>query len=196
MQEIIFVTSNKGKVKSLRNRLPKGKYKIVQKDVELIEPQGENSEEVSIAKALEAYKKFKKPLVVQDSSFHVNHLKGFPGVYIKYMQESIGVDGLLKLMEGVEDRSCYFSLSLTYIENSRRFKVFNKKSSMGKLALEVDRTDSKKAWGEIWRVYIPHWADKPLSSMTEEEIDSREQDKEDDSEFGQFAKWLMEGKGW
>jgi hypothetical protein len=67
---------------------------------------------------------------------------------------------------------------------------------MGKLALEVDRTDSKKAWGEIWRVYIPHWADKPLSSMTEEEIDSREQDKEDDSEFGQFAKWLMEGKGW
>lgn len=196
MKEIIFVTSNKGKVMSLRNRLPKEQYKIVQKDIELIEPQGESSEEVSVAKALYAYNKLKKPLVVQDSSFHVNYLNGFPGVYIKYIQDSIGVEGLLKLMEGVKDRSCYFSLSLTYIENSKKFKVFNKRSSMGRLALEVDHTESKKAWGEIWRVYIPHWADKPLSAMKEEEIDSREQNKEDDSEFGQFAKWLIKEKQW
>ncbi len=191
-KKILFVTSNKGKVLSLQNRLPKDKFLIIQKQIELIEPQGLSSEEVSIAKAKEAFSKLKKPLVVQDSSFHIVALNGFPGIYIKYIQESIRLEGILKLMKGVEDRACYFNLSLTYIENEGRFKVFNKKGTTGKIAKSIDKTNSEKAWGEIWKLYIPDWSEKPLSAISKEEIDKHEKKEEDESEFAQFAKWLNE----
>lgn len=196
MNNIIFVTSNKGKVMSLQNRLPQEMFNIIQKEIKITEPQGITSEEVSIAKAQQAYKILKRPLIVQDSAFHIVALNGFPGVYIKYIQESLGVEGILKLMQGIEDRSCYFNLSLTYIEGENKYKVFNKKGSLGKIADYVDNTESEKAWGAIWRLYIPHWADKPLSAITKEEIDLHEKSKDDDSEFAQFANWLKGGMMW
>ncbi len=195
-KKILFVTSNKGKVLSLQNRLPKDKFLIIQKQIELVEPQGLSSGEVSIAKAKQAFSQLKQPLVVQDSSFHIVALNGFPGIYIKYIQESIGLEGILKLMEGVKNRACYFNLSLTYIEKEGRFKVFNKKGTIGKIATSIDETNSEKAWGEIWKLYIPNWSEKPLSAISKEEIDKHEKEKEDESEFAQFAKWLSEGMKW
>lgn len=191
MKKIIFATTNPGKVAALANRLPKDKYEIVPMKLELPEPQANSSHEISEVKARAAFEQIRQPLVVQDSSFHIAALNGFPGPYIKYVQETIGPEGILKLMDGVEDRSCYFELALTYIDENGT-KTFVKKGTPGKLAFEVYTTHSEKAWGYIWKVYIPHWADKPLSAMTKEEIDAREKKKDDDSEFGMFAKWLIE----
>ncbi len=196
LKKILFVTSNKGKVLSLQNRLPIEKFLIIQKQIELVEPQGFSSEEVSIAKAKQAFTQLEQPLVVQDSSLHITALNGFPGIYIKYIQESIGLEGLLKLMDGVQDRSCYFNLSLTYIEGHEKFKVFNKKGTLDKIATSIDKTKSEKAWGEIWKLYIPHWSNKPLSAISKEEIDEYETKEKDNSEFAQFAEWLNKGMQW
>ena len=38
----------------------------------------------------------------------VDALKGFPGVYSAYGQKTIGNEGILKLMEGVDDRAAVF----------------------------------------------------------------------------------------
>jgi len=55
-----------------------------------------------------------KPLIVQDSSFHIRSLNGFPGAYIKYALKTIGLEGILKLLEGIEDRRAYAEGALTY----------------------------------------------------------------------------------
>ena len=46
--------------------------------------------------------------IVDDSGLFVDALKGFPGVWSAYAQKTIGNKGILKLMEGVEDRSAEF----------------------------------------------------------------------------------------
>ena len=46
--------------------------------------------------------------IVDDSGLFVDAQKGFPGVWSAYAQKTIGNKGILKLMEGVEDRGAEF----------------------------------------------------------------------------------------
>jgi len=191
MNKILFVTSNSGKVESLNNRLNQSKYFVEQVNLDIPEIQGNSASDISIYKARAAYSILKKPLIVQDSSFHIKALNGFPGPYIKYIQETIGVNGLLDLMKNKSDRSCYFDLALTYIKDENNMITFNHSKTLGKLALEECKTDSIKAWGAIWKIYIPDWSDgKVLAELTPQEIDEHEKENDQNSEFAQFATWL------
>lgn len=46
--------------------------------------------------------------VVEDDGLFINALNGFPGPYSSYVYKTIGLKGVLKLMDGVDDRSAYF----------------------------------------------------------------------------------------
>ncbi|ACB40430.1 XTP/dITP diphosphatase [Pyrobaculum neutrophilum] len=47
-------------------------------------------------------------VVVEDTGLYVDALGGFPGPYAEYVYRTIGLRGLLKLLEGVENRSAVF----------------------------------------------------------------------------------------
>ncbi len=49
-----------------------------------------------------------RDFIVDDSGLFVDHLKGFPGVWSAYAQKTIGNPGILRLMDGVEDRGAEF----------------------------------------------------------------------------------------
>jgi XTP/dITP diphosphohydrolase len=46
--------------------------------------------------------------IVDDTGLFIDSLKGFPGVWSAYAQKTIGNKGILKLMDGVEDRGAEF----------------------------------------------------------------------------------------
>ncbi|MFV0626429.1 MAG: non-canonical purine NTP pyrophosphatase [Alphaproteobacteria bacterium] len=95
--ELYFITSNLGKAQTLQKSFEIAGYKnikIIQKDMNLMEPQADTVAEVSKFKAEQAYKILKAPLLVEDGSFCVEALEGFPGVYTKYVLETIGVKEL------------------------------------------------------------------------------------------------------
>ena len=45
---------------------------------------------------------------IEDSGLFVEALNGFPGVYSAYVFKTLGYKGLIKLMEGEENRRAYF----------------------------------------------------------------------------------------
>ena len=49
-----------------------------------------------------------KNFIVDDTGLFIDSLKGFPGVWSAYAQKTIGNKGILKLMDGVEDRGAEF----------------------------------------------------------------------------------------
>lgn len=55
------------------------------------------------------------PLMIDDSGLFVEALKGFPGVYSSYVFKTIGCDGILKLMEGVKERSARFECCVGFV---------------------------------------------------------------------------------
>ncbi|MCC7566211.1 MAG: RdgB/HAM1 family non-canonical purine NTP pyrophosphatase [Methanomicrobiaceae archaeon] len=65
-------------------------------------------------KARYAYEALQRPLVVDDTAFFVDALRGFPGPFAAYVLETIGMEGILKLMEGVPDRSARFETAIAF----------------------------------------------------------------------------------
>ena len=49
-----------------------------------------------------------RDFIIDDSGIFVDALKGFPGVWSAYAQKTIGNPGILKLMDGIDDRGPEF----------------------------------------------------------------------------------------
>ncbi|MDM7274918.1 MAG: XTP/dITP diphosphatase [Thermoprotei archaeon] len=79
------------------------------------EIQSEKLEEIALHSARTAYLTLRKPLVVDDSGLFIEDLNGFPGPYSSYVYKTIGVKGILKLMEGAPTRKACFKTALAVI---------------------------------------------------------------------------------
>jgi len=55
------------------------------------------------------------PLMIDDSGLFIDALKGFPGVYSSYVFKTVGCDGILRLMEGIVDRSARFECCIGFM---------------------------------------------------------------------------------
>lgn len=75
---------------------------------EKLEVQSTLLEEVALKAARIAYAKHKVPLAVDDSGLFIEALGGFPGVYSSYVYKTIGIRGVLKLLEGESNRRACF----------------------------------------------------------------------------------------
>jgi len=80
--------------------------------------------EIASFAASEAAKTNQRDVVAEDSGFFVNALMGFPGPYSAYVFETIGLDGILKLMKNARSRNASFRAAVAYSRPGRRTKVF------------------------------------------------------------------------
>lgn len=115
--KITVVTSNPNKAKEVKD--------FFQPDVEVdyfpLEcPEFRNSDVNIIAqgKAEYAYEKLHVPLIVDDTAFSVEALMGFPGPYAAYVFDTLGNSGILKLLEGIENRNASFTTAIAYIDEN------------------------------------------------------------------------------
>ena len=156
-REIIFATGNNGKVASLKRSFAVEGLDIavLQQPLDLIEPQAHTAAEVAVVKANQAYALLGKPVLVDDSSFHISALGGFPGPYIKYMLETVGVEGIMSFMDGKEDRSAYFMSSLVFIDEDGEIHTFNGQDKKGVIVNEINSRDNTNAWSELWKKFAP-----------------------------------------
>lgn len=89
--------------------------------LDLPEYRGEDVEKIARGKAEAAYDMVGGPLIVDDTGFFISALGGFPGAYAAYVLGTIGMEGILKLMEGVTDRSAYFETAIAYADDEGIF---------------------------------------------------------------------------
>ncbi|AOW02097.1 YALI0B22924p [Yarrowia lipolytica CLIB122] len=101
---VVFVTGNAGKLRETNHILAPTGIELTSHKLDLEETQG-TIEEVSIAKAKAAAKILNKPVLVEDTALGFAALKGLPGVYIKWFLDSLGHEGLNKMLAGFEDKS-------------------------------------------------------------------------------------------
>ena len=64
--------------------------------------------EIAVEKSKSAFKEISKPIIVEDDGLFIYELKGFPGQYSAYSFETIGYDGVLKLLSDSKTRTAYF----------------------------------------------------------------------------------------
>ncbi len=188
MEEVIFVTHNKGKIASAKKQLKNVNFKIF--EYELEEPRSDDIKYISKYKVEEAYKIVKKPCISLDCGFWINELNGFPRAFVNFSLETIGINGILKLMEGKENRKCRFTECLSYYDGQELHQFMGKHD--GNLSTEILGEDTDKKWSELWYIFKPIGYDKTLAQMTDEERTEREKNKEKYNSVDsmrEFAKW-------
>ncbi len=102
------MTTNRGKANEVRNLLKTFGIEIDVCAIKLTEIQSDNLEEIAMRSCEEAYGVLKKPVFVEDAGLFIECLNGFPGPYSSYVYRTIGVTGILKLMEEKENRAAFF----------------------------------------------------------------------------------------
>ena len=164
MKKITYITCNWAKVDSAKSILEPLGYEVDNIKMETPEIQADDVEEVAKYSAKWAANKLNIPVLKNDSGLFVKNLKGFPGVYTHYADDTIGEDGLLKLMEGIEDREAYFKESISYCKPGEEPVVFNG-ITKGKIALEKSGN-----YGWSWDfIFIPDGENKTLGCFTDDE---------------------------
>ena len=187
MNEIIFVTHNKGKIATAKKQLQEIDFKVFEYDLE--EPRSDDIKYISKYKVMEAYKLVNKPCISLDSGFWIDELKGFPRAFVNFALDTIGIEGILKLMEGKENRACRFTECLSYYDGKELQQFMG--SHEGVLAEKILGKDSSEKWSDLWYIYKPAGYDKTLAEMTESERNNRKKYKSVSS-MEVFAKWYKE----
>ncbi len=184
MEEVIFVTHNKGKIASAKKQLEEVNFKIY--EYELEEPRSDDIQYISKYKVMEAYKIVQKPCLSLDCGFWIDALQGFPKAFVNFSLETIGIEGILKLMEGKENRACRFTECLSYYDGEELYQFMGEHE--GTIAKQIVGNDTEKKWSDLWYIYQPYGYSKTLAEMTEEERANRKRYKSVDS-MKEFAKW-------
>lgn len=184
MNEIVFVTHNKGKIASASKQLKGVKFKIFEYDLE--EPRSDNIKYISKYKVMEAYKLVNKPCISLDCGFFIDSLNGFPKAFVNYVLDTIGIDGILKLMSRKKNRKCKFIECLSYYDGNNIYQFMG--SHEGYLSNKKLGNDTNKKWSSLWYIFIPYGYDKTLAQMSDKERDNRIKYKSIDA-MSEFAKW-------
>ena len=121
---IFFVTENVHKFNEARALLAKYEIATAMLRIKAAEIQDDELENIARTSALEASRKSGLPLIVEDAGLFIRALNGFPGPYSSYVYKTIGNKGILKLMEGMPDRSGQFRSAVAYCSRDRSTKSF------------------------------------------------------------------------
>ena len=126
MKTLYFITSNKGKHLEARTKLQDLNIDIVQQDIGYPEIQTDSLEDVARFGGEHVQKRFNQPFILEDAGLFIDALDGFPGVYSSYVFYTVGLKGILKLLEGTNEtkREALFRSVFAYSEPSQKPNLF------------------------------------------------------------------------
>lgn len=122
MEEIFIVTGNDHKWNEINNKLSKkiNHIKFKRKILKLDEIQG-SEKEIIKHKAIQAFKKLKKPCIIEDVSFGFKELNYFPGPYIKHFMKKVDTSNFYKLFKNKKARA---TCTIALIKSLNNIQIF------------------------------------------------------------------------
>lgn len=114
MKTVTFVTSNDTKFQHAKRATDELGIQLERVNMHLDELQSEHGEEIARHKAEQAYASLQQPIVITDDTWIIPGLKGFPGPYMKSMNEWFTPEDWLRLTLPLNDRRIILSQHAVY----------------------------------------------------------------------------------
>ncbi|MDK2870545.1 MAG: XTP/dITP diphosphohydrolase [Pyrococcus sp.] len=163
--ELFFITSNDGKVREAKKFLEPLGINVIKKPLEYPEIQADTLEDVVVFGLNWLKDKVDKPFIIEDSGLFIEALNGFPGVYSAYVYKTIGLDGILKLMEGIENRKAYFKSVIGFYDGEIHLFV-------GEVRGRISNEKRGSHGFGYDPIFVPDGFDKTFAEMSTEEKNS------------------------
>ena len=164
---INFITTNTLKFEIAQAFFQKldGDYELKQYAIDTPEIQDNSVEAIARQSALWAANQTGVPCIKMDVGFYIEALNGFPGPFVKYVNEWLSQDDILRLVKTKNNRNAYFEDALAIAYPDGTAKVFSHKSG-GVLSESVDLKHPK--W-TMYSLFIPKGHSHTLGSMSDDE---------------------------
>ncbi|HDM26863.1 MAG TPA: XTP/dITP diphosphatase [Candidatus Bathyarchaeota archaeon] len=104
--------------------------------VKALEIQSENLEDIAKFRASYAAENWGVPVISEDAGLFVDALNGFPGPYSSYAYKTIGCRGILRLLEGVENRRARFRSAVAYCPGPNKQPLCFVGETLGRISTE------------------------------------------------------------
>jgi len=116
--KINYVTGNKNKFAFAERMLEHAGIILEQKNLDIPEIQDSDYHKISIDKAKKAFEILQEPLFITDSSWEIPALNGFPGAFMKYVNNWFTALDWLNLMKDKTDRKILAIDNIVYIDKN------------------------------------------------------------------------------
>ena len=178
--ELFFVTSNTHKFEEAQRILSKMGISITLFKTELEEIQSNSLSKIAKQKAIDAYSKKQKPVIIEDDGLFINSLDGFPGPYSSYVYDTIGNKGIIRLLGNSEFRDAKFVAIIAYCNGVDDVKLFES-SILGKISSIIDQG----GWGYD-PIFIPDGESKTYANVSDKDKFSHRS-----AALKKFSDWFM-----
>jgi len=161
MKKIYFVTNNDYKFRIAVNALNGSGFELMQKNIDTPEIQSDDINEIAAYSAQWAANKLKHPVVLTDAGCFIEALNGFPGPFIKYVNDYLTAQDFLNLMVNKKNRKVIFKECLAYCEPGKDPVLFTS-IARGTISSKLGKA-GRTAINEI---FIPDGFNKPESEIS------------------------------
>ena len=165
---VFFATGNIHKFDEARSILTGLDIAVGMLRVKDVEIQSDSLVEIAKSSALDAFKRCHLPIIVEDAGLFIDALKGFPGAYAAQAYKTVGNKGLLKLMEGVEDRKAVFRSAIAYCDSEAKAPVVFEGEAEGEITMDERSGRGESGFG-FDPIFQPSGSAKTFAEMTLEE---------------------------
>jgi XTP/dITP diphosphohydrolase len=133
------------------------------------EIQSESLQKIAETSVINAFKRCRLPIFVEDAGFFIDALSGFPGPYAAYVYQTVHNSGIIKLMDKVKQRKANFESIIAYCDD----QTFNQPLSFhGEVQGEItiaEREEAGKSGFGFDPIFQPLGSTKTFAEMTIEE---------------------------
>ena len=178
--ELFFVSSNNHKFEEAQRILSNLGLEINMFKTTLEEIQSNSMNEIAKRKALDAFRKIKKPVIIEDDGLFIESLDGFPGPYSSYVYDTIGNKGIMRLLENIETRNAKFVAIIAYCDGENDVNLFES-SIPGKISLSIE----EGGWGYD-PIFIPDGESKTYANVSDKDKFSHRS-----ASLKKFSDWFM-----
>jgi XTP/dITP diphosphohydrolase len=163
-----FATGNVNKFNEARSILSPYGIAVGMLRVKGDEIQSDSLKEIAQTSAVNAFKRSRLPIFVEDAGLFIDALGGFPGSYAAYAYKTIHNSGILRLMENVKNRRAKFQSVIAYCDETLCQPECFDGESNGEITLTERKQKGKSAFG-FDPIFQPVGSSKSFAEMTIEE---------------------------
>ena len=180
--DIFFASSNVHKYEEAEKILSEFGIRLGFFQTELVEIQDDSLSKIALQKSLNAYEKCKKPVIIEDDGLFIDSLSGFPGPYSSYIFNTIGNNGILKLIG--DNRDAQFVAIIAFCDSSNEPTLFE-----SSVAGTISKNIQDGGWGYD-PIFIPEKQNKTYAELTNKTKLSHR-----DESLKKFANWFNSKQG-
>lgn len=184
LMKIYFVTGNPGKFNEVKECLEEIGVEVEQIKIDKPEIKSDDIVEIAEDAAKKLASELNKAIVVDDTGVFFETYENFPGAHPKFVINSIGYEGIFRLLEG-KNRSAYFMTAAAYADPEGNVKSFTGKQ-MGRISEEIKGNHIKGFPYDS--IFVPEGHETCLAEMKEKKASHRT------TAFLKLAKWLINRK--